>query len=342
MPMTRISSKGIEMAFQSFADRAIRVLQMALLACSAFLAFPAAAKDYTGVVRILVGWPAGGATDVLARLLAERLTTALGQPIIIENKSGAGGLIAAQTLKGAPADGSTVMLALDHTLVILPIINKSAGFDALRDFTPLAGVSVYQNVLAVSASTQVQDLKSFGRWLKAHPNKANIGVPAPASVPEFTALAIARALGTNAIAVPYRGSAPLVVDLLAGQVPAGISSLSEYIEHHRAGRFRILAASGTTRPEVAPDIPTFKELGLAQLDVNPWVAFVGPKGLPPEFVDRFSKAVAVSLLSPEIKEKFRRLGNVATYAAPTELQEWIVRGSRHWSFLFGEAGIKVQ
>ncbi len=111
------------MAFQTFADRAARVL--ALLACSAFLAFPAMAKDYRGAVRILVGWPAGGATDILTRSLAERLTTALGQPIIIENKSGAGGLIAAQTLKGAPADGSVVMLALDHTLVILPLTNKT-------------------------------------------------------------------------------------------------------------------------------------------------------------------------------------------------------------------------
>ncbi|ODV43877.1 hypothetical protein AWV79_13375 [Cupriavidus sp. UYMMa02A] len=113
-------------------------------------------------------------------------------------------------------------------------------------------------------------------------------------------------------------------------MPAGISSLSEYIEHHRAGRFRILAASGTTRPEVAPDIPTFKELGLTQLDVNPWAAFVGPKGLPPEFADRFSKAVAVSLASPEIKEKFRRLGNVATYASVADLQQRIAEGSRHW------------
>lgn len=330
------------MTSRACAKRVTGLLRAAVMVLSAVLAFPSAAKDYTGVVKVLVGWPAGGATDNLARALAERLSAELRQPLIIENKGGAGGLIAAQALKIAPPDGSTIMLALDHTLVILPLINKGAGFDTLKDFTPLAGVSTYQNVLAVSTSTHANDLQSFGRWLKSNPGNANIGIPASSSVPELTAITIAKSMGVKIVAVPYRGSAPLVVDLLAGQVPAGISSLSEYIEHHRAGRFRILAASGSTRPQLAPDIPTFKELGLVQLELNPWAAFVGPKGLSPEFAERFSKAVAISLASPDVQERFRKLGNVATYAPPAELQDWVAKGTRHWGTLMTEAGFKAQ
>lgn len=312
------------------------------LCCLAASMMPATAKDYTGTVKILVGWPAGGATDNLTRAIAERLRVELGQPIVVENKGGAGGLIAAQSLKISPADGSTVMLALDHTLVIVPLVNKSPGIDVLSDFTMLAGVSTYQNVLAVSASTQAQDLKSFGRWMQANPTNANIGVPAPASVPELTAISVGKSLGVKAVPVPYRGSAPLIADLLAGHVPAGISSLSEYIEHHRAGKFRILAASGTTRPAIAQDIPTFKELGLEQLEVNPWTAFVGPKGMPPEFAERFSSAVARALTYPELKERMLKMGNVATYAPAADLRNWIVTGTRHWGALVTESGIKIQ
>jgi len=320
--------------------RPLRWLQ-ALALCTAAIASSALAKDYTGTVRILVGWPAGGATDHLTRVVAERLRRELGQPVIVDNRGGAGGLIAAQALKDSPADGSVVMLALDHTLVILPLTHKAAGFDAMRDFIPLAGVSVYRNVLAVSGTTQVRDLKSFAAWAKANPSQANIGVPAVASVPEFTAISVAKAVGINAMAVPYRGSGPLVADLLAGHIPAGISSLSEYIEHHRGGRLRILAASGTSRPEIAPDIPTFKELGLRNLDVNPWSAFVGPRGMPETFVERFSRAVAVALASPDLKDQFLRMGNVATYAKPQEVQQWISNGTRHWGSLLSGAGIKA-
>ena len=164
----------------------------------------AIAADYTGPVKVLVGFPAGGATDVVARLLSDKLKDVLGQPVLVDNKGGAGGMIATQQLKASPADGSTVMLTIDHTQVIIPLTFKAPGYDPVRDFTPLAGVATYFNALGVSASINVKTLSEFGTWLKANPTKANFGVPAAGSVPQFASLIVGKALGVaNPVIVPY-------------------------------------------------------------------------------------------------------------------------------------------
>ncbi|MGE0798118.1 MAG: Bug family tripartite tricarboxylate transporter substrate binding protein [Lautropia sp.] len=303
---------------------------------------PARAADYTGPIRILVGFPPGGATDVVARLLADKLKPLLDQPLIIENRGGAGGMIATQQLKAAPADGSTVMLTIDHSHVIIPLTFKAPGYDPLKDFTPIAGVANYFNALAVSSALNVKTMDQFGAWLKANPDKSNFGVPAAGSVPQFASLIVGKALGAKAVAVPYRGGAPLVADLLAGQVPAGIGSLTEYIEHHRAGKMQILAVSGTARSQAAPEIPTFQELGLKGIDKNPWLAFFGPKDLPPQFVERFSKAVATALKDPEVVDKFGKMGNETAYATPAQLQDWVTSATAHWGPVIKESGYELQ
>ena len=301
------------------------------------------AADYTGTVKVLVGFPAGGATDVVARLLSDKLKDVLNQPVLVDNKGGAGGMIATQQLKASPADGSTVMLTIDHTQVIIPLTFKAPGYDPLRDFTPLAGVASYFNALGVSATINVKTLAEFGTWLKANPTKANFGVPAAGSVPQFASLIVGRALGVaNPVIVPYKGGAPLTQDLLAGQVPASVSSLTEYIEHHRAGRINVLAISGTTRSKAAPEIPTFQELGLKGVDKNPWLAFVGPKDMPREFVDRFTRAVAQVLRNPEVVERLAKMGNDITYAPPDQLREWITSATAHWGPVIRESGYELQ
>jgi tripartite-type tricarboxylate transporter receptor subunit TctC len=306
------------------------------------LAAPAHAADYDGPIKVLVGFPPGGATDVVARLLSDKLKNILGQPIFIENRGGAGGMIATQQLKAAPPDGSTVMLTIDHSHVIVPLTFKAPGYDPLTDFTPVAGVASYFNALAVSSSLNVKTMPQLGEWLKSHRGQANFGVPAAGSVPQFASLIIGKSLGVDVVPVPYRGGAPLVLDLLSGQVPAGIGSLTEYIEHHRAGKMNVLAVSGTTRSRTAPDIPTFQELGLKGIDKNPWLAFFGPKGMPQPFVDRFSKAVQQVLQDPEVLEKFKAMGNEASYATPAQLQEWVASASAHWGPVIRESGYVLQ
>ena len=316
------------------------VLLGAALASSAV---PALAADYTGPVKILVGFPPGGATDVVARLMADKLKDVLNQPVLVDNKGGAGGMIATQQLKASPANGSTVMLTIDHSHVIIPLTFKAPGYDPVKDFTPLAGVAGYFNALAVSSTLNVKTLAEFGAWLKANPGKANFGVPAAGSVPQFASLVVGKALGvSNPVVVSYRGGAPLVQDLLAGQIPAGVGSLTEYLEYHRTGRMNVLAISGTTRSKVAPEIPTFQELGLKGLDKNPWLAFVGPKDMPKEFVDRFTRAVALVLKNPELVDRLAKLGNEVEYATPEQLHDWITSATAHWAPVIKESGYELQ
>lgn len=305
-------------------------------------ALPAAHAADPPVLRVVVGFPAGGATDVVARLLADKMKPLLNQTVIVDNRPGAGGMLATQQLKAAPADGTTVMLTIDHSHVVIPLTFKNPGYDPAQDFTALAGVATYYNVMAVASKLGVKTPAEFGAWVKAQPDQGSYGIPAVGSVPQFAGLLVGQQLGVKLVAVPYRGGAPLVQDLLGAQVPAGFLSLTESIEHHRAGRMTVLAVSGTERAKAAPEIPTFQELGIKGIDKNPWLAFFGPKGLPPAFVERFSRAVATALADPEVVDKLARLGNVATYAGPAQLQGWVDSATAHWGPVIKASGFQLQ
>jgi tripartite-type tricarboxylate transporter receptor subunit TctC len=305
-------------------------------------AVPAAAQDYKGPVKIVVGFPPGGGTDVVARMLGEKLSVLLNQNVLVENRPGAGGMIATQQLKASPPDGSTLMLTIDHTHVVIPLTFKNPGYDPAKDFTPVAGVASYFNAFAVAGALNVGTMQQYGEWLKANPEKGSFGIPAVGSVPQFAGLIMGKALGAKMVAVPYKGGAPLVQDVLAGQVPSGIGSLSEFIEHHRAGKLRVLAVSGTQRSRIAPEIPTFQELGLKGIDKNPWLAFVGPRGLPQPFVDRFASAVEQALKMPDIAEKLNRIGNEPSFARGPQLAEWISSATAHWGPVIRESGFELQ
>lgn len=311
------------------------------------LSFPwavhANTKAYSGPIRVLVGFPPGGATDVVARAVVEKLGKAMnGQVFVIDNKPGAGGQIAAQLLKAAPADGSTIMLSIDHTQVIVPLTIAAAGYDPVADFTALAGVASYYNVLAVSASTGVKNMADLGAWVKAHPNEANYGIPAAGSVPQFIGHVIGKSFGVSMNSVPYKGGAPMVQDLLAGQIPIGIASMTELIEYHRAGKVRILASSGQERSKTAPEIPTFLELGYSGIDKNPWLAFFGPKGMPADFVEQFDRAMKVALAQPDLQERLAKMGNEVTPAPSKEVERWVTDASRSWGKVIRDSGFKAQ
>jgi tripartite-type tricarboxylate transporter receptor subunit TctC len=299
-------------------------------------------QDYRGPIRIVVGFPPGGANDVVARLLSDKLKDALGQPIIIENKPGAGGMIATQQLKASPPDGSTIMLTIDHSHVIIPLTFRNPGYDPIRDFTPVAGISNAYTAMAVAGPLKIQTMKEYADWLKANPTQGNYGIPAVGSVPQFAGLAVGKALGAQMVPVPYKGGAPLVQDLLAGQIPVGISALSEYIEHHRAGKLRVVAISGTKRSALAPDVPTFQELGLKGLDKNPWVAFVGPPGMSPVFVERFGTALEQVLKLPDVADRLSKLGNEPNFVRGPQLAEWISSATAHWGPVIRESGFELQ
>ena len=319
---------------------------MKLVRCFALLlasiALPALAQTDARPIRVLVGFPPGGSTDVVARIITDRLREALGRPVIVENKPGNGGQVAAQNLKAAAPDGTTVMMTIDHTHVIIPLTFKEPGYDPLKDFTPLTGVAQYFNAMAASSKIGVSNMKELAAWMKANPGQANFGVPAAGSVPQFAGLIVGKALGVTMVPIPYKGGAPLVQDLIGAQIPIGFGSLTELIEHHRAGRLRVLAVSGTQRARSAPEIPTFQELGLKGIDKNPWLAFFGPAGMQPAFVSSFNAAVHAALNSPEARERFGALGLEAAPTTPAELRLWVQDALAHWGPVIRESGYVLQ
>ena len=184
-------------------------------------------------IRLLVGFPPGGGTDAIARLLADKLKDRLGAPVVVENRPGAGGQIAARALKAAPADGTTLFLTHDHTISILPQVVKNPGFAPDEDFVPVAGIASFVNGFALAGGTPARSFTGYVEWLrKQHGGKGAVGIPAPASTPEFLVQLLARRYQLDLVAAPYRGGAPLLADMMGNQIAAGIGSVQDFIEHH--------------------------------------------------------------------------------------------------------------
>jgi len=293
-------------------------------------------------IRILVGFPAGGGTDAIARLLAEHLKEDLGSPVVVENRPGAGGQIAAQTLKAATPDGTTYFISHDHTISILPLVMKNPGFDPARDFVPVAGFATFVNALAVSKATPAEQFAEYVAWVKRQGGRSAIGVPAPASVPEFLVKVIGEKFALDLVAVPYRGSAPMIGDMLGNQIPAGIGSVPEFIENHRAGRLRVIAVLGAKRQAALPDVPTFAELGLAGFEDVPYYAFFAPAGTPQTELDRFAAALAKALADREVRERMTALGFTVGFMPAAQLAAREHAYSQAWARIIRASGFKPQ
>jgi tripartite-type tricarboxylate transporter receptor subunit TctC len=273
-------------------------------------------------IRLLVGFPAGGGTDAIARLLAERLKDELGAAVIVENKPGAGGQLAAQALKVAAPDGSTLFLTHDHTVSILPLVVKNPGFDTARDFVPVAGFATFANAWALSGGTPAKSMTEYVAWVKgAGGGKGAVGIPAPASVPEFLVKVVGEKFQLDLIAAPYRGSAPMMADMLGNQIAAGVGSIPDFIENHRAGKLRVVAVMGSARQATLPDVPTLAEVGLPGFEELPYYGVFAPAGTPATVLDPFAAALAKVIAMPEVKERLTAMGlsvgfmNQAQFAA---------------------------
>lgn len=267
----------------------LRLLGALALACTWL---PATAQP-TRTVRLLVGFPAGGGTDAIARTLADKLRHELGANVIVENKPGAGGQLAAQTLKAAAPDGNTYFLSHDHTISILPLVVKAPGFEPAKDFVAVAGFATFVNAFAVSGGTPARSLDEYVKWVQQQgAGKGAVGVPAPASVPEFLVGVIGQRYQLDLISAPYRGSAPMIGDMLGNQIGAGVGSIPDFIDQHKAGKLRVVAVLGHSRQAALPDVPTFSELGLKGFEDVPYYGVFAPAGTPKAALDTFSEALA--------------------------------------------------
>jgi tripartite-type tricarboxylate transporter receptor subunit TctC len=293
-------------------------------------------------VRILVGFPAGGGTDALARLLADRLKDALGAPVIVENRPGAGGQLAAQALKAAAPDGTTFFITHDHTVSILPLVVKNPGFDTARDFVPVAGFATFVNALAVSGGTPAKSFSEYVDWVRREGGKSAVGIPAPASVPEFLVKVIGQKYQLDLVAAPYRGSAPMIGDMLGNQIPAGVGSVPEFVENHKAGKLRVVAVLGGARQAAMPDVPTFAELGLAGFEDVPFYGFFAPAGTPQSVIDNFGAALAKVIAMAEVRDRMTTLGLTVGFMPQKQFAERERAYARTWAKIIADSGFQPQ
>ena len=320
-----------------------RLLQsLAALACAGALAGPALAQGGK-TIRLLVGFPAGGGTDAIARLLAEHLKDELGAPVIVENKPGAGGQIAAQALKAAAPDGTTLFLTHDHTVSILPLVVKNPGFDTARDFVPVAGFATFANALALSSGTPARSVAEYVAWIKgAGGGKGAVGIPAPASVPEFLVKVLGEKFQIDLVAAPYRGSAPMMSDMLGNQIAAGVGSIPDFIENHRSGKLRVVAVMGPARQATLPDVPTLAEVGLPGFEELPFYGLFAPAGTPKSVLDPVAAALAKVVALPDVKERLTAMGLTVGFMNQAQFAARERAYTATWSRIIKASGFQPQ
>ncbi len=292
--------------------------RLAALAAFTATALSAAAQPLDGPLHIVVGYAPGGATDRVARIVGDKLQAKLGVNVIVENKTGAGGRLAAQQVKAAPASQNVLMVANPAVMVIAPLVFKDNMYDPERDFVPVSHVNDYEFALSVATAVPVRELGHLLAWMRANPEKANFGVPATGSLPHFFALMMGDKAQVKAEVVGYRGSGPLITDLIGGQVPIAFDTFDVVVPQHEAGKLRILAMSGARRSPFAPKVPTFKEAGL-DLVATGWNAFFAPATMAPAKVARLSQAIREVMQDPDTIRKFTdaRMTPVASSQAQT-------------------------
>ncbi|HEY8048690.1 MAG TPA: Bug family tripartite tricarboxylate transporter substrate binding protein [Ramlibacter sp.] len=268
------------------------------------LAMPAAAQGLDGPLHIVVGYPPGGSTDRVARIVADKLKTKLGVTVVVDNKTGAGGRLAAQVVKTTPANQNVLLLANPATMVVAPLVFKDTNYDPEKDFVAVSHVNDYEFSIAVGPAVPVKELSHLLAWLRANPTQANFGVPATGSLPHFFALMVGDKAHVKAQVIGYRGSAPLISDLVGGQIPVAVDTFDTQLPQHEGGKLTILAVSSAKRSPLAPSIPTFKEAGL-DLAASGWNTFFAPATMPKAKVEMLSSAIHDVMQDPDTQRQFK-------------------------------------
>ena len=289
-----------------------------------------------GPLRLVVGFPAGGSADVLARTIADKLKNELGVPVVVDNRAGAGGTIAGDYVKGQPGDGLTVLLGTTHMMVMAPLTTKSVRYDGAKDFKPVARLSSFHECIAVPISSPINSVPQWLELARKDPKHASYGVPAPGSFPQFVGYRLGEASGTKLLPVPYRGAAPVTQDLLGGQLAAGIIPIADMAQY-QGSRIKILAVNGTRRSEQLPDVPTLKELGHSEFDRLEWSGLFVPAGTSDATVRQLEAATLKVTALPDVRAALLKMGTspdpgpgaLLTEAIDSDLRQWgpIVKAS---------------
>ena len=316
-------------------------LQLAALALASVAGAAHAQAWPSKPVSLVVPFPAGGTTDVLARALAERLSPAIGQPVIVENKPGAGATIGADYVAKAKADGHTLLIgAVHHT--IASSVYKKLPYDFQKGFEPVTVIAMVPNVLVVNARTPAKNVNELVALIKAKPAEASYGSNGNGTAQHLIGTQFQQQTGTRLQHIPYKGSGPLATDLLGGQILMSFDTITPVLPHIKAGKLRPLAVTTAKRSPALPDVPTLQEAGLKDFDIGTWFGVLAPVGTPKPVLDRLSAEATKIIQSPDFKKRMDDIGAQPVGNSPAEMAAQIRSETDKFSVLVKAGNVTVE
>ena len=304
---------------------------------------PAAAQAFpVKPVRMIIGLSAGGTTDLVGRLLAQRLGDAWGQTVVVENRTGASGMIAAEAVAKAPADGYTLLLTPQSSLIVAPMLYGRAAFDAARDFSPITLIGSTPTIMVVNPAFAPKTFAEFAELARRSVPPLAYGSGGIGSSPHMAGELLSAGLGIRMTHIPYKGENPALTDTIGGQVPLMFGNISVALPHIKAGKLRALASTGATRSPLLPEVPTVAESGLKDYAVATWFGLLGPAGMPADLVARIQRDVARVLATPDIRNRLVDLGVDVAANSPEEFAAYLRSEIARYAKVIKDAGIKPE
>ena len=321
--------------------RIVAIMLAAVGACIALTA-PAVAQTYPGKpVRLVVPFPPGGSLDFAGRLIAQKLTEMWGQPVVVENKPGAGGNIGADLVAKAPADGYTILLGALSTHAVNPSLYAKMPYDAAKDFAPITLIAETPNVLVVNSNSPVQNVKEFIAYTKANPGKLSFGSGSNGSAGHLAGELYKVETGTDAVHIPYKGGAPATQALMAGDTQFMFDNLANAMAQVKGGKLRALAVTTAKRSALAPELPTMAEAGLPGFDISTWYGLFAPTGTPPAIVAKWNADVTRILNMPDVRARFVADGAEPAPNSPEQFAQFIAAELTKYARIVKVSGAKV-
>jgi len=307
------------------------------------LAAPAAAQTYPDhPIRLIAPFPAGGLADVLARAVGDEMSKTLGQPVIVENRAGAGGNTGADAVAKSAPDGYTLLMSSAGILTANPFLYAKMPFDAETAFIPVSNVAAMSMLVVVNPKVEAKTLGELVAFAKANPNKLNFGSPGIGTTGHLGLAMLMHAASIKITHVPYRGAAPAVTDLIAGQIDGVVDNPPTVLPHISSGKLRPLAVAANKRMALLPDVPTAAEAGVANYEASSWFGIAAPAGTPPAIVERLHAAVATAVRTPAMQQRFATTGARLVGDTPAEFAAQIKAERAMWGGIIKAAGIKAE
>jgi tripartite-type tricarboxylate transporter receptor subunit TctC len=302
---------------------------------------PATAAYPDKPIRLVVPFPAGGATDVMARGLAQRLGERLGQAIVVDNRAGAGGGVGAEAVATSPADGYTLLFSTMGVLAINPSLYKSLRYDPLKSFQPISLTHATANMLVVHPSVPAKNVKELIAYAKTNPGKLTFGSAGNGTSSHLSGELFKSMAGVDITHVPYKGTGPALTDLLAGRISLMIDTVSVHVENVNSGKVRALGVTGAKRTPTLPNLPSLAESGLQGYEVSIWLGVLAPSGIPRQVVDRLNSEIGKVMSDPEMKAQLARTGIEPLHSTPTEFAAVIKGDTVKWSRVVKSSGATI-